>query len=46
VFGNCVWRWRTAGDADVDREHVLERARELGGIAEDVATQRAVAECG
>ena len=46
MFGDRVGgRW-AAGDADVDGEQVVERADELGGVAEDVASERAVAERG
>src|SRR5664280_897253 len=46
MFGDRVWCWRTAGDADVDRQHVLESADDVGRIGENVAAERAVAECG
>ena len=46
VFRDRVWGGRAARDADVDGEQLLERPGELGGVAEDVAAERAVAERG
>ena len=43
VLCDRVGGGRTAGDADVDGEQLIKRAGELGGVAEYVAAERAVA---
>ena len=44
LLSDRLGRRRAAGDADVDGQDVLERAGDLGAVAEDAAAERAVAE--